>query len=344
MWDFDDARLEDPSIIAEHDEVLRHLAGAGARIRTEANDVRLPPYEPGMRPRGIVAVGREARLIRAVLEPTSPAPFMAWPFAGLPAWVGPLDLVVVLASGEQDEALLKTVDEATRRGAMMIVTAEAGSPVAEHAASSSTLLVPTKTGDALASAIVVLSVLHELGLGPEVHTESAAEAADLVAEASSPYVSLANNPAKELALGLADAEPLIWGGSVLAGRASRRIAEAIRRNCGRTALAADADELVVLIEGTERRDLFDDPFERSLGAEPTRRPTLIVLDDGDRSDEIVAQRNRLVTAAAAHDVRVCEITSDEITQGNAIDRYVSLMQQGLYGAAYLGIGLGRAPQ
>ena len=51
-----------------------------------------------------------------------------------------------------------------------------------------------------------------------------------------------------------------------------------------------------------------------------------------------------LAAAAAHDVRVCEITSDEITQGNAIDRYVSLMQQGLYGAAYLGIGLGRSPQ
>ena len=52
---------------------------------------------------------------------------------------------------------------------------------------------------------------------------------DQVAEDCSPYADVSENPAKDLALGLADAHPLVWGGSVLAARASRRIAEGCER-------------------------------------------------------------------------------------------------------------------
>lgn len=339
MFDFDDSALEDADVLARHDEYLRHLAGTGARIRIEAAEASNPGVGV-LRPRGIVAVGPEARLIRAVLEPISRVPFVAWPFGGLPAWVGPLDLVLVLASGVPDAELLTSVLEARRRGAMLIVAAEASSEVAEAAGTAATLLLGTRTGDPLASAIGVLAVLHQAELGPEVHPATAADAADLVAEASSPHVDLSNNPAKALALGLAESEPLIWGGSVLAGRASRRIAEAVRRSCGRAALAGDASELLVLISATPLRDTFADPFDE-LGSD--RRPTLLMLDDRDPDAEIARQSQVLAQTAEAHGVRVCTIASDEATGSNAIDRYVSLMLQGLYGAAYLAIGLGRRP-
>ncbi|MDO5500655.1 MAG: hypothetical protein Q4F67_13345, partial [Propionibacteriaceae bacterium] len=98
MAGFDDARLEDEDWLARIDAPLRRLAEAGARLRREADAAPELHLNTDDRPRAVVAAGSEARLIRAVLEPTCPVPFVAWPTHGLPGWVGPLDLVVVLAS------------------------------------------------------------------------------------------------------------------------------------------------------------------------------------------------------------------------------------------------------
>lgn len=334
--EFDDARLENAELLARHDPLLRQLALAGSRIRVEAAGLEMPALETPPQPRGIIAVGAEARLIRAVLEPLCPVPFVAWALAGLPGWVGPLDLVIVLASGGPDAALLGTVGEAVRRGASVIVAAPPDSPVADAAQSTSTLMLPTRSGDPLAAAVVVLNVLHRIGIGPEVHPESAAEAADLVAEACSPHRDLSTNPAKHLAIGLAEATPLVWGGSVLAARASRRVAEALRRNSGRPALAADAEDLAPILESAASRDTFADPFEQA----SVLPPVLIVLDDG-RGDEVSrSQGQRLVNLADSRGLRICRLSCDQ--SGTEVDRYVSLLQQGLFGAAYLGIGLGTA--
>ena len=107
--------------------------------------------------------------------------------------------------------------------------------------------------------------------------EQVAEALDEVAIACSPHRDLAVNPAKMLAIALADANPLVWGGSVLAARAARRVAESIRRASGRTALAGDAEHLLPVLEATRPRDVFDDPFAGDGG---DLRPMLLVLDDG----------------------------------------------------------------
>ena len=78
------------------------------------------------------------------------------------------------------------------------------------------------TGDPLAAAVVGLVALHRLGLGPYTSTDAIAAALDTVAEACSARTDVSVNPAKAMALDLADATPLVWGGSVLAARASRR--------------------------------------------------------------------------------------------------------------------------
>lgn len=332
MWQFDDAQLEADWVV--EDPRLRYLAGAGSRIRQEASQVDLPSGLD-FQPRGIVAVGKESRLIRAVLEPISKVPFVAWSFSGLPAWVGPLDLVIILASHGED-SLLSTYVEARRRGALVLIAAEEDSELALQAELSPSLLIPTRTQDPLAAAIVVLAELHRMGLSPEVDPESAAVAADKVAEASSPYQTLASNPAKTIALSIADADPLIWGGSVLARRASRRVAEAVRRNSARAALSADATDLLFLIECTEPKDLFADPFDQS-----AQSKALIVLDDGDETDEVLSERQRLINSAEARSLRTCLISCDDLSSSSSLDRYVYLLQQGLYSAAYLAIGLGR---
>ena len=63
--------------------------------------------------------------------------------------------------------------------------------------------------------------------GPQADAELVAEALDEVAVSCSPHRDLAVNPAKMLAIAMADATPLVWGGSVLAARAARRVAESL---------------------------------------------------------------------------------------------------------------------
>jgi hypothetical protein len=333
---FEDSRLEDPEALVSIDAPLRHLAQAGARLRIEAGQADLSTLSDlgdRYRPRAVIASGPEARLIRAVLEPSCPVPFVAWPMHALPAWVGPLDLVIVLTDKTYDPDVSGTIAEAVRRGARVIVACPEGSPVAEQAAGSSTTIIPTRTGDPLAAAIVVLDGLSRVGLGPEVHIDRVADAMDAVAEACSPHQTLATNPAKDLALTIGEDLPLVWGGSVLAARASRRIAEALREASGLPALAADAGDLVPVIEAARSRDPFADPFD-----DPTDRlcTTLIVLDDDSEDSVVLRTRGQLLALAERNDVRVRTLRHDA---GNDVERYAVLLLNGMYGAAYLSLGL-----
>lgn len=335
MVEFDDGRLDDRAALALADPALRHLAGAGARVRIESERAAEPLARFELhRPRAVIAAGSEARLVRAMLEPTCPVPFVAWPAAGLPGWVGPLDLVVVMAPDGGNPDLVATVREAVRRGCTLLVAAPEHSPVAEGCGSRGTTLVPTSTEDPLAAATCVLSALASAGLGPEVDPHGVAAALDRAAEDCSPFVDLAANPAKDVALVLADAQPLVWGGSVLAARAARRVAEAVRAGSGRAALAADATALTAVLRAARARDVFDDPFD-----DPTAdlRPALVVLDDGAEAEHVAAARLALTALADDHDVRVATLVRAE---GDTLCRYAALLQTGSYAAAYLGVGLG----
>lgn len=335
---FDDSLLDDPAALAAADPVLRRMAEAGARIRRESTDADVPiaRLDEVARPRAVIAAGSEARFIRAMLEPFCPVPFVAWPAHGLPGWVGALDLVVVMASDGAEPGLVATVHEAVRRGASLLIACPESSLVAEHAGSRSTVLLPTTTSDPLSAAVLVLAALHRMQLGPEVRPEAVADALDRVAENCSPYADVSENPAKDLAMGLAEAQPLVWGGSVLAARAGRRVAEALRAATGRAALAADADELLPILESQVPRDPFADPFEDDTDAD--RRPTLVLLDDGSRDSLVRRDLNRLKAAAEHQDTRICTISHHS---GSDVERYVTLLQTGMFAAVYLAVGLGR---
>jgi hypothetical protein len=338
MTVFDDAWLDDKQALIGADAVLRRLAEAGARLRRETELAEEPRRQLAdiPRPRAVVAVGSEARFIRAMLEPVCPVPFVAWPHHGLPGWVGALDLVIAMASDGAEPGLMLTVAEATRRGSLSLVACPQSSPVADHTSARSTTLLPTVTADPLAAAIVVLDALHLAQLGPQVRPDLVADAMDLVAEECSPYQDLTENPAKDLALGLADAHPLVWGGSVLAARASRRVAEALRAGTGRAALAADAGELMPILDGAVARDPFADPFTDVLPQD--RRPGLLILDDGDTDQLTRTAHNGLLAAAERNDVRACTIGH---RGGSDVERYVTLLQTGMFAAVYLAVGLGR---
>ncbi|MGA8994469.1 MAG: hypothetical protein WB441_09200, partial [Nocardioidaceae bacterium] len=219
---FDDSRLDDEAALVSADSVLRPLAEAGARVRresggaAEAIEAALTRAAGDQRPRAVVAAGPDSRLLRAVLEPWCPVPFVAWPNPGLPGWAGSLDLVVMLAPEGNDHGSASAVAEAVRRGCQVVVACPARSLVGEHAAGRHITVLPTVTGDQLATAVVMLDYLAHVHLGPRADAESVAESLDDVATECSPHRDLAVNPAKMLAIAMADTNPLVWGGSVLA--------------------------------------------------------------------------------------------------------------------------------
>ncbi|HWU22525.1 MAG TPA: SIS domain-containing protein, partial [Nocardioides sp.] len=194
-------------------------------------------------------------------------------------------------------------------------------------------ILPTSTGDQLAIAVAMLSFLHQVALGPVASPDAVAEALDAVAIDCSPRRDLSINPAKMLAIALADANPLVWGGTVLAARAARRVAESIRRTSGRTALAGDAEHLLPVIEAARPRTVFDDPFADEEG---DLRPVLLILDDGADEPVVIEQRARLEEAAGTHGVRVETVSTE--ADGD-VARYASLLLSGTYAAEYLRLGL-----
>ncbi|NEE02496.1 SIS domain-containing protein [Phytoactinopolyspora halotolerans] len=334
---FDDASLDDPQALNTIDDELRRIAGWGAEVRrahTAAADV-LAQVDQMDRPRAIIASGPHGRLFRAVLEPVCPVPFVVWPYGGLPAWAGPLDLVVVVCpEGDREEEVVAAA-EARRRGCSLLVAAPEGSQLHTAAAGRETCFLPAGSADTTALAVPVLCALHLLGLGPEVEAEPVAEALDQVAKDCSPSVESDANPAKNVALALADSTPVVWGGSVLAARAARRVAESLRAASGRPAVAGDDAQLVPLLAGAPEADIFADPFED--GASELR-PALVILDDGTEPAIAAAARRRLEEAAERASVRVQPVLAVE---GSQMARFATLLATGRYAAAYLGLGLGR---
>ena len=334
---FDDGLLDDETALARADVRLRYLAESGARVRREAVAAQEAVVEAMQRlsdsqPRAVVAAGPDSRLLRAVLEPVCPVPFVAWPGPGLPGWAGSLDLVVVLAPQGDDQGTAAGVAEAVRRGCQLVVAAPTDSLVGEHAQGRYATLLPTQTGDQLAIAVVVLDLLDRVHLGPQTDPEVVADALDEIAVSCSPHKDLAVNPAKILAIGIADSNPVLWGGTVLAARAARRIAESIRRATGRTALAADAEHLLPVLEATAPADVFADPVADG-GVE--RRPALVLLDDGTGDPAVGETRDLLERTAHEHGVRVESISSE--ADGD-VARYAAMLSTGTYAAAYLQLG------
>ena len=212
--------------------------------------------------------------------------------------------------------------------------------IAEHAASRSTIMLPTATADPLAAAIVVLDGLHRMQLGPEVHPESVADAMDQVAEDCSPFADV-----------LPRTRPRIWPWDwPMCNRSSGAARFSLpapvgesRRRCraasGRAALAADAEALLPILESVAPRDPFADPFEDQISAD--RRPTLVLLDDGNTESLIRTDHQRLAAAAERNDIRVCPIAH---WSGSDVERYATLLQTGMFAAVYLAVGLGRSPE
>ena len=97
-------------------------------------------------------------------------------------------------------------------------------------------------------------------------------------EECSPFADVGENPAKDLAMGPADAQALVWGGLELAARASRRLADASAQPAGVPRLQL-MQRRCCRSWSQRQRDPFADPFEDQPSVD--RRLTLVLLDDGN---------------------------------------------------------------
>ena len=104
----------------------------------------------------------------------------------------------------------------------------------------------------------------------------------------SPHRDLAVNPAKILAIGIADSNPVLWGGTVLAARAARRIAESSAGPPAEPRSPRTPSTCCPILAATAPADVFADPFAD--GARGTAPALLVLLDDGTRGARRRARR------------------------------------------------------
>jgi hypothetical protein len=218
----DDTLLDDPAQLTEVDSdgLLRAGAMAGAQVRATiaaASESTLHRLE-GARPRALVLITRPglgpavSRIIAALLPPDCPVPVALTD--AVPSWIGPLDIVLGHTDDPGDAVLAESIDQAARYGASVVITAPEEGPVAAAAAGKAVLITPrvhVPPGFGFARVLTAgLLTVQTLGL---LRTDIDALADELDKEAERDHMQHESfvNPAKSLALRLADRSPLLWG-------------------------------------------------------------------------------------------------------------------------------------
>ncbi len=297
---FDGDLLDDPERLAEADTsgLLRAAASAGAQVRStaataeEAGLARLA----GERPRALVFITRPgaaaaaAPLLLALLGPSCPVPVVT--ARSVPVWVGALDVVLAHTTDPGDRELAEGVDRAARRGAHLLITAPPDGPVAAAAAGRSVLLSPTldiPPGLVLPRALAAgLLLLDTLGL-LRTDAEGLAGELDREAERDHPGHESFVNPAKSLALRMAEHTPLLWGTDRIATAVAGHAAASLAAHAGVVAHAAGIGEALSLsvlrreaAGGRAEPDVFHDPYLDGPGVDwPTPvRPLLLGVEPG----------------------------------------------------------------
>ncbi|GAY09965.1 hypothetical protein [Pseudonocardia sp. N23] len=314
----DDTLLLDAAALAAADTggVLRAAATAGAQVRSAA----LSADEAGLadlvghRPRALVLVRRPgasataAPLVAAMLGPACPVPVVV--ADTVPMWTGPLDVVVVHTDDATDAELADSIGSAVRRGSDVVLSAPGDGPVAAAGAGRVRLVeprLPVPRGldlpRAFAVGLAVTGALGLLGQGPDDRAgsrlDALADALDAEAERNQPGHEPFMNPAKALALRLADHTPLLWGVDAVAAAVAAHGAAALAMHTGVVAHADDVGRAAALSglrhaleSGSGERDVFHDPFDDPAPTAPAPRLMLLATGDDDPGQVLLRRTGR----------------------------------------------------
>ena len=372
----DESLLDDPEYIAEHDShaTLVALATAGAQVRqavTLSREAGIERVGGGERPRSVLVASLGgsavvANVLELLAEPGSPVPVTVRRNLPLPGWVGPLDLVVAVSLSGRARGPL--VVEAARRGASLLTVGAADSPLADVCARARGVHIDvgrgrTSSRTALWSLLTpVILAADGLGLidaGESVLSDTAGRL-DLHAEACRPRSESFVNPAKILAMSLAETIPVVLGDGPLNGVAASRAASMLTRTARIPATSGElpdaASQIVACFDGPftaggghgagvrqSAPDIFADPF---LDGPAQPRLGLLLLRDSppatptqERADAEALTDAVLQTAYDAG-VRVSTLVAEP---GHPLVRLAGQIAQTDFAATYLAIGLGLDP-
>lgn len=375
----DEDHLDDQEHLAACDRrgTLRALATAGGQVREaltlsdEAGIDRLARLD---RPRSVLVASLGGSAVVAdvldmLAEPGSPVPVSVRRNVPLPGWVGPLDLVVAVSLSGRARGPLAVAAEAARRGASLVTVGACDSPLAAVCARARGIHVDVGR-DRISSRTALWSLLtpvlvaaNELGLVQVSHDDLLATARrlDEQAEACRPSSESFVNPAKVLALQLAETVPVVLGDSPLAGVAATRAASMLTRTARIPATHGElpdaASQVVATFDGpftagggegvgsigSRGDDIFADPF---LDGPAQPRLGLIMLRDAlatptsPEEADLDALAQAVLTTAEEAGVRVATVTAEA---GHPLTRLAGLIAQTDFVATYLAIGLGIDP-
>ncbi|MEV6912735.1 hypothetical protein [Amycolatopsis sp. NPDC051071] len=345
----DDSLLDDPARLAEADSagLLRAAAMAGAQVRATveaAAELELSDRLDVGRPRSLVLLDRPGvsrtltRLVAALLTPSCPVPVVVAEV--VPSWIGALDVVFAHTDDAGDRELAASLERAARFGATVVLSAPAEGPVAAAVAGKGLLLAPRLPippemafPRGLAAALLTANALGLL----VADLEQLADQLD--AEAEKDYLARDSfaNPAKAMALKLAERQPLLWGLDPVAVAVGEHAAHAFAAHAGivcdvedyRQALARPALRRAALSGGVER-DIFADPEE---GAGLTPKVLLLSIRTGPATEAARYQAEDLLPGADVI-APAEEIEADEIVRAAVLALRFELA------AVYLGLAIG----
>lgn len=357
--------LDDPAGLEAGDPgaMLPAVASAAAQVReaavlaAEAGVARLA--EDG-RPRAVVVCGMGGSgiagdVLAAVAGSSCPVPVVTHRGYGLPAWVGPMDLVVAVSCSGSTEETLSALEEAVRRGCRLLVVGRAGSPVDDLGQRGRAVFVPVPQGRqprasmwALSTPLVVAG--HELGLlqAPPAAVEEAAAMLEDTADRCRPDSASLVNPAKRLALDLQDRLPVLWGTSPLTGTVAYRFACQLNENAKAPATWGVLPEAnhnqVVAFDGpfAGKAAVADDDLFRDRGddVDEDGRLTLVLLRDTDEHPQVARRAEVSAELARERDIPVLQLQAEG---GSALARLASLVGMTDYASTYLALVQGLDP-
>ncbi|MEU4444117.1 SIS domain-containing protein [Actinosynnema sp. NPDC050801] len=344
----DDSLLDDQSRLTDADRegLLRAAARAGAQVRAtaEAADELGVQRVFQERPRALVLVTRPgvgqaiAGVVTALLGSRCPVPVVV--ADDVPTWVGALDVVLAHTEDPGDVQMAESVHRAARRGARVLLTAEPEGPVAASAAQHALLIpprvaVPQGFGFARGFAAWVVA-LKALGL-LEADVQAIADELDREAERCHPMHESFVNPAKTLALRIADRTPLLWGLDDLGTAVAAHGAGVLATYAGVVSDVAGYPQALTrsvlhrrAVRGTSGADLFADPDDEQDGLV---RVLLVAVRQGPQAE--FARRVAMETLSGADVLEPAE----EVSGGDAVCAALLALRFEL-AALYLGLAAG----
>ncbi len=365
---FDEAAVENESTVSAHDpsRLLFALATAGAQVRQAVEQFGESDRSliGGTPPRSLIVASDVAGYAACgVLDVLAGdlVPVVGCTGPSLPRWAGSSDALLVASLDGRHPRLAELVDQASRRGTIVIAVAPEDSPVA---AAGRAVLATVATVHPRAARWTLLAPLVqaavELGVVPDSAApwDAVAQALDTVAETCRPSGDPFTTTAKQLAVEFAESTPIVAGAGPLAALAAICTVESLGLLGGVPAVALRLpDEIAragALLTGTGSGSAEDDFFRDRTGDQVLRPRVLIIGDEdpgaeADRAeftDRPLGDGAAVRAAEALHELASsagARSSTVEVPAGAPLARFAAAAAFGDFTAAYLGIGRGLDP-